>query len=417
MNLLDLSHVSKSYGLKQVLRDVTLTVGESEKVGFVGRNGCGKTTLFRIIAGVEPADGGEIAYKRGISIGVLTQDPVLTEEWTVAEEVDSALVEVRQKRHRYQAIGEALRAASPEQMEKLLKEQQALGEWFDHHQGWQVDHRIDEVLLPLGISDRNQKILMLSGGMRKRVALAKLVLQSPDLLLLDEPTNHLDAATTAWLEEFLIAYPGAVMLVTHDRYFLDRVAQRIFEIESGGVYSYLGGYLDYLEGKAERLLHESREQGRLVTLLRRESEWMRRGPKARTTKSKARIDKALQLRSDLLATSMLGKYGFACCKIAITDQKSTRPWGAYQKLADEFGVSTTGPHAFEAGHQGRALVELYELLRRVHKVDLAIVHRFVEDPGLGGREGGFGVLGKNLSPKPAFCDLARLRVGSSPLDC
>jgi ATP-binding cassette subfamily F protein uup len=291
MNILDLSHISKSYGLKQVLRDVTLTVGESEKVGFVGRNGCGKTTLFRIVAGVEPADGGEVAYQRGTSIGTLSQDPVLNEHWTVAEEVESALVAVRQKRDRYQTIAEALRAASANEMEKLLKEQQALGEWFDHHQGWQVDHRIDEVLLRLGIADRHQKILMLSGGMRKRVALAKLVLQSPDLLLLDEPTNHLDTATTAWLEEFLIAYPGAVMLITHDRYFLDRVAQRIFEIESGEVYSYLGGYLDYLEGRAERLLHESREQGRLITLLRRESEWMRRGPKARTTKSKARIDR------------------------------------------------------------------------------------------------------------------------------
>lgn len=298
MNILDLSHISKSYGLKPVLRDVTLTVGESEKVGFVGRNGCGKTTLFRIIAGAEPADGGEVAYKRGASIGTLAQDPVLNEGWTVAEEVESALVEVRKKRERYQAIAEALRAASPAEMEKLLKEQQALGEWFDHHQGWQVDHRVDEVLLRLGIQNRNEKVAPLSGGMRKRVALAKLVLQAPDLLLLDEPTNHLDAATTAWLEAFLISYPGAVMLITHDRYFLDRVARRIFEIESGGVYSYPGGYLDYLEGRAERLLHESREQGRLITLLRRESEWMRRGPKARTTKSKARIDRFYAMQDE-----------------------------------------------------------------------------------------------------------------------
>lgn len=298
MNILDLSHLSKSYGMREVLKDVTLTVGESEKVGFVGRNGCGKTTLFRIIAGVEPADGGEVAYKRGISIGYLLQDPVLTEDRTVAEEVQTALVEIRKKRERYQAIADALRSAASAEMEKLLGEQQSVGEWLNHHQGWQIDHRIDEVLLRLGILDRNEKVLMLSGGMRKRVALAKLVLQSPDLLLLDEPTNHLDAATTAWLEEFLIGYPGAVMLITHDRYFLDRVSQRIFEIESGGVYSYLGGYIDYLEGRAERLLHDSREQGRLITLLRRETEWMRRGAKARSTKSKARIDRFYAMQDE-----------------------------------------------------------------------------------------------------------------------
>ncbi|MFY9269785.1 MAG: ABC-F family ATP-binding cassette domain-containing protein [Candidatus Manganitrophaceae bacterium] len=298
MNILDVSHLSKSYGMKQVLQDLTLTVGESEKVGFVGRNGCGKTTLFRIIAGVEPADGGVLSYKRGSSIGYLSQDPILTEDWTVAQEVESALTEIRKRRDRYQAIADAQQSAAPAEMEKLLKEQQAVGEWLDHHQGWQIDHQIDEVLLRLGIANRDEKVQMLSGGMRKRVALAKLVLQSPDLLLLDEPTNHLDAATTAWLEAFLIGYPGAVMLITHDRYFLDRVSQRIFEIESGMVYSYVGGYLDYLEGKSERLLHDSREQGRLITLLRRESEWMRRGPKARSTKSKARIDRFYAMQGE-----------------------------------------------------------------------------------------------------------------------
>lgn len=307
MNILDIANLVKSYGMKQVLQGVTLTVGETEKVGVIGQNGCGKTTLFRLIAGAEAPDSGNIAFKRGSSIGYLPQEPFLDPDRSVAEEIESALGEVREKLDRYRRLGEALEGGhkssnessgslgSPE-MEKLLKEQETLGHWLEHHGAWQTDYRIDEVLLKLNVPDRNQKVDLLSGGMKKRVALAKLVLKSPDLLLLDEPTNHLDAETTGWLEEFLIAYRGAVMLITHDRYFLDRVAQRILEVESGFVYSYQGGYTRYLEGRADRLLHEERTQGRLITLLRRESEWMLRGAKARTTKSKARIERFYEMQ-------------------------------------------------------------------------------------------------------------------------
>jgi ATP-binding cassette subfamily F protein uup len=291
MNILDSAALFKSYGMKKVLQGATFTVGETEKVGFIGQNGSGKTTLFRLIAGVEAPDNGQIAFKRGVSIGYLPQDPILNADWTVAQEIESALGEVRQKLDRYLAISKSLESASTQQMEKLLGEQESLGYWLEHHRAWDTDYRINEVLLRLNIPGRDVKISLLSGGMKKRVALAKLVLQSPDLLLLDEPTNHLDALTTEWLEKFLIDYPGAVMLITHDRYFLDHVAQRIFELELGTLYSYLGGYLDYLEGRAERHLHEDREQGRLVTLLRRETAWMLRGAKARSTKSKARIER------------------------------------------------------------------------------------------------------------------------------
>jgi len=291
MNILDVSNCNKSYGMKKVLQGVTFTVGENEKVGFIGQNGCGKTTLFRLVAKVDLPDAGEMAFKRGSAVGYLPQEPILNAENTVAIEIESALGETRRKMDRYHAIGEQMGRASAEQLEKLLHEQEEIGHFIEHHRAWEMDHRIDEVLSRLGIPDRRAKIGVLSGGMKKRVALAKLVLQAPDLLLLDEPTNHLDVATTQWLEEFLIDYSGAVMLITHDRYFLDRVAQRIIEMASGKIYSYVGGYSSYLTGRAERLLAEGRGQGRLITLLRRESEWMSRGPQGRQTKQKARIDR------------------------------------------------------------------------------------------------------------------------------
>jgi len=291
MNILDVSNFTKSYGIKKVLQGVTFTIGENEKVGFIGQNGCGKTTLFRMVAKIDTPDGGEMAFKRSSTVGYLPQEPILNEAETVAFEIESALGETRRKLDRYHAIGERMGLAGGEEMEKLLKEQEKIGHFIDHHHAWKVDHRVDEVMSRLGIPDRAAKIGLLSGGMKKRVAIAKLVLQSPDLLLLDEPTNHLDVAITQWLEEFLIDYSGAVMLITHDRYFLDRVAQRIIEVEAGKIYSYIGGYSSYLLGREERLLAEGRAQGRLITLLRRESEWMRRGPQGRQTKQKARIDR------------------------------------------------------------------------------------------------------------------------------
>jgi ATP-binding cassette subfamily F protein uup len=289
MNCLDVSDLTKSYGMKTVLQSASFTVAEGEKVGFIGRNGCGKTTLFRLVSGLEKPDGGRIAYRRGITLAYLSQDPSLEHDRTVAEEIESALGEIRLKAKRYRAAADGMKTAEGAALEALLREQEDLGRWLDHHGGWDTDHRVDEVLSRLGIPDRNAPVGTLSGGMMKRVALGKCVLQSPDLLLLDEPTNHLDARTIEWLEAFLTDYRGAVMLITHDRYFLDRIAKRIFELESGSLYATTGGYSDYLVERETRLSLGRQDQSRLRNLLRRELEWIRRGPKARQTKQKARI--------------------------------------------------------------------------------------------------------------------------------
>ncbi|MFQ5580107.1 MAG: ABC-F family ATP-binding cassette domain-containing protein [Nitrospiria bacterium] len=296
MNILDIAGLHKSFGPKNIFKGVTFTVGETEKVGIIGQNGSGKSTLFQMVAGLEPPDDGKLSFKRGISIGYLSQNPDLNDARTIREELEASLGEIRVKLDAYHEVTNRMKSASPAEVGRLLKEQETLNSWLEHHQGWETDHRVDDVLLRLNISNRDEKISVLSGGMRKRVALAKLLLQLPDLLMLDEPTNHLDIKTSEWLEKFLVAYRGAVMLTTHDRYFLDRVAQRIFEVNAGKIYCTHGGYSDYLQARAERLVHETRVQNRLVTLLRRESEWMKRGPKARGTKSKARISRFYQMQ-------------------------------------------------------------------------------------------------------------------------
>lgn len=292
MSIIDISNLHKSYGSTNLLDGVTFTIEEGEKVGFIGMNGCGKSTLFKIISGLEGKDDGNISFKKGAAIGYLAQDPHLDESKTINEEIETALKKIREKVTRYNHVTDMLSSSlSAPETEKLMEEQGELQSWIEHHGGWNRDYRIDTVLTNMKITDKNRPISSLSGGWRKRVALAKLILQSPDLLLLDEPTNHLDAETTEWLEGYLKSYPGALMLITHDRYFLDNVVDQMFELEKGKIACFDGGYSRYLETKGERLLQEERVQTRLLNLLRREEEWMRRGPKARGTKQKARIDR------------------------------------------------------------------------------------------------------------------------------
>jgi ATP-binding cassette subfamily F protein uup len=298
MNVIDITGLEKSYGPRRIISGATLAVAEGEKVGVIGRNGCGKSTLLRILAGLEDSDGGSMVRKRGLVATYLPQEPELDPDRTIRQTLDGCLVEAQSMISRFQELAHALPKAAPEEAQRLLAEQQEVQGWLDLHGGWSLDHKVAQVCDRLGITDLDQRVGNLSGGWTKRVALAGVLLQEPELLLLDEPTNHLDADTVAWLEEILRGYPGAVVLVTHDRYFLDRVATRMFELDGGAMTVYGGGYSAYLEQKQERLSQEGRAQSRLMNLLRREEAWLKRGAKARTTKQKARIDRVEGLREE-----------------------------------------------------------------------------------------------------------------------
>ncbi|QWV98344.1 ATP-binding cassette domain-containing protein [Geomonas nitrogeniifigens] len=290
MNVVDITGLSKSFGSRVLMDGVTFAVGEDERVGLIGANGAGKSTLLTILAGAEDRDGGSIAMKRGASVGYLSQEPVLDDAATVAAEIESGLTAIRAAMASFNELSEKM-AGNPPDMDRLLARQGELTVWIEHHGGWNTDHRVLEMMTHLQLPDPNQVIGTLSGGTKRRVALAKLLLQAPELLLLDEPTNHLDADTTQWLQEHLKAYPGAVMLITHDRYFLDQVVTRMLELERGALVSYQGGYSTYLTLREERLMNEASRRSRLLNLLRTETDWIRRGPPARSTKQKARIDR------------------------------------------------------------------------------------------------------------------------------
>jgi ATP-binding cassette subfamily F protein uup len=305
MNVVDAVGVEKSFGSRTVLRDATFAIGETEKVGLIGVNGSGKSTLLQILAGVTDREGGTIAFKRRATVGYLPQEPLLDETLTAAEAIEEGLREIRQAMAEFNGISAVL-AGNPPDLQKLLERQGELTGWIEHHGGWNTDHRVAGIMTHLNLIDPGQRIAEMSGGTRRRVALAKLLLQAPDLLLLDEPTNHLDADTIQWLQEYLQEYPGAVLLITHDRYFLDRVADRMLELEDGALASYPGGYSRYLVQKEEQLQQQAGTRSRLLNLLRTETAWIRRGAKARSTKQKARIERYQQLQIDEATTRRQG---------------------------------------------------------------------------------------------------------------
>jgi ATP-binding cassette subfamily F protein uup len=297
MNVLNVQNLHKSYGPRVIFDGVAFAVDEGEKVGFIGVNGSGKSTLFRIVAGEEGSDDGTLAFQRGLRVGYLSQEPAFEPGATIIRAVAAGTPELQDAFAEYHDVTARLARGEGDQ-ERLLARQGEVAARIDALHGWDHEHRMEAILTKLGVDGWERPVDGLSGGERKRVALARVLLQAPELLLLDEPTNHLDADTTAWLEEHLQEYRGAVMLITHDRYFLDRVVTRMIEVSVGELTPYPGGYTEYLEAKAERMERLAVEEGKRKKLIEQELAWVRRSPSARTGKQQARINRLDALQGE-----------------------------------------------------------------------------------------------------------------------
>ncbi len=297
MNILSLENVSKNYGFKPLFENATLGLEERERVGIIGANGSGKTTLLRIIAGQEPPDAGRVVRASGKIIAYLPQNPPFDDQATVLETVFAATGGVIKLLKDYETACHDL-ALHGGADDALLGKVAALQHELELANGWDLESNARTVLTRLGINDTTAKMGTLSGGQRKRVALARELIVKPDLLILDEPTNHLDADTINWLESYLANYSGALLLVTHDRYFLDRVTDRILEIDHGTIQNFAGNYAYYLEKKDEQDTLRAVEGQKRKMLIRKELAWLRRGAKARTRKSKSRINAAYDLMAE-----------------------------------------------------------------------------------------------------------------------
>ncbi len=296
MNILTIEDLRKSFGTKPLLQSVTFGLEDDEKMGLIGANGSGKTTLMRIIAGMEKHDGGRLMLQSNARVAYLPQNPVFNESHTILDAVFDQGDPLLRLLHDYEEVSNALSLAGDALDETLLERMSNLSHQLDVTGGWDREASAKAVLDRLGLRDMDAIVGTLSGGQRKRVALARALVLQPDLLLLDEPTNHLDTETIAWLESYLASYPGALLLVTHDRYFLDRVTNRMLEVTPEGVMKYEGNYSRYLELKEEQeRLKEATERTR-QNLARRELAWLRRGPKARTSKAKYRVERAQALQ-------------------------------------------------------------------------------------------------------------------------
>lgn len=342
--------MTKTYGEKELFNEVSFTISPKERVGLIGVNGTGKSSLLKIVAGVDFPDSGEVSAPKDYRIAYSEQNPELNSELTVLEQVFAGEAPVLKLLKEYEeTLLELNRKPDESEIQERLFDLQKKMDALD---GWDASTNAKTILNKLGIEDYGKKVGELSGGQKKRVALAQVLIQSPDLLILDEPTNHLDFESVKWLEDYLSRYTGALLLVTHDRYFLDRVTNRMFELEGGKLYSYKGNYADFLEAKAIREENEAATLEKQKNLFRRELEWIRRGAKARTTKQKARIQRFEKLDENIssvkttekldlsLSGSRLGKQVFEL-KDATKTYESTvilRSYDLLVKPHDRIGI-------------------------------------------------------------------------------
>jgi ATP-binding cassette ChvD family protein len=299
-----LQKARKAHGDKVVLDDVTLAFLPGAKIGVVGPNGAGKSSLLKIMAGVDDVSNGEAKLMEGYSVGILMQEPQLDDSKTVLENVQDGVAETKAMVDRFNEISAEL--ADPDaDYDTLLAEMGKLQEAIDHKNAWDLDAQLEQAMDALRCPAGDANVTVLSGGEKRRVALCKLLLQAPDLLLLDEPTNHLDAESVNWLEQYLERYPGTVVAITHDRYFLDNVAEWILELDRGRAYPYQGNYSTYLETKAARMKVEGQKDAKLQKRLTEELEWVRSNAKARQTKSRSRLQRYEEMAAEAEKTRKL----------------------------------------------------------------------------------------------------------------
>ena len=296
--------VRKAVGDKVILDDVTLAFYPGAKIGVVGPNGAGKSTVLKMMAGMDQPSNGDAKLTPGFSVGMLMQEPPLDDTKTVRENVEDGVKAIRDVMLRYEELNEKMGAPDAD-FEKILEEQAPLLDVIEAANAWELDSQIEQAMDALRCPPPDEPVVHLSGGERRRVALCKLLLEAPDLLLLDEPTNHLDAESVEWLENHLSRYAGAVLAVTHDRYFLDNVAEWILELDRGRAYPYEGNYSTYLEKKQERLAVQGKKDAKLSRRLKDELEWVRSNAKGRQTKSKSRLARYEEMATEAEKTRKL----------------------------------------------------------------------------------------------------------------